>query len=137
MARRYQLFTLLGVDFLVPRAERVHLQPCRVGGARRPVAGPPYDKNPPLRMWICRTATNLTAIGNGFKPGTALPAGCRISAPGSAGVGLSKICPTTGALPEVYVIWLRAGAESGMIPAAFTAFTGKDHWQVLLQARAT
>ena len=23
-----------------------------------------------------------------------------------------------------------------MIPAAFTAFTGKDHWQVLLQARA-
>ena len=23
-----------------------------------------------------------------------------------------------------------------MVPAAFTAFTGKDHWQVLLQARA-
>ena len=23
-----------------------------------------------------------------------------------------------------------------MIPAAFTAYTGKDHWQVLLQARA-
>ena len=23
-----------------------------------------------------------------------------------------------------------------MIPAAFTAFTGKDHWQILLQARA-
>ena len=23
-----------------------------------------------------------------------------------------------------------------MIPAAFTAFTGKDHWQVLLQARS-
>ena len=28
------------------------------------------------------------------------------------------------------------GAELIMIPAAFTAFTGKDHWQVLLQARA-
>jgi nitrilase len=23
-----------------------------------------------------------------------------------------------------------------MVPAAFTAFTGKDHWQVLLQTRA-
>jgi len=23
-----------------------------------------------------------------------------------------------------------------MVPAAFTAYTGKDHWQVLLQARA-
>lgn len=23
-----------------------------------------------------------------------------------------------------------------VVPAAFTAFTGKDHWQVLLQARA-
>ena len=28
------------------------------------------------------------------------------------------------------------GAELIMIPAAFTAFTGKDHWQILLQARA-
>ena len=28
------------------------------------------------------------------------------------------------------------GADLLMIPAAFTAFTGKDHWQVLLQARA-
>jgi predicted amidohydrolase len=28
------------------------------------------------------------------------------------------------------------GAEVLMIPAAFTAFTGKDHWKVLLQARA-
>jgi predicted amidohydrolase len=29
-----------------------------------------------------------------------------------------------------------AGAEVIVVPAAFTAFTGKDHWQVLLQARA-
>ena len=28
------------------------------------------------------------------------------------------------------------GADVLMVPAAFTAFTGKDHWQVLLQARA-
>jgi deaminated glutathione amidase len=28
------------------------------------------------------------------------------------------------------------GAEVLVVPAAFTAYTGKDHWQVLLQARA-
>ncbi|MEM8546323.1 MAG: carbon-nitrogen hydrolase family protein [Cyanobacteria bacterium P01_H01_bin.119] len=38
--------------------------------------------------------------------------------------------------PELYRHLSQMGAEIIMIPAAFTAFTGKDHWQVLLQARA-
>jgi deaminated glutathione amidase len=38
--------------------------------------------------------------------------------------------------PELYRAITRAGANVLFIPAAFTAFTGKDHWQVLLQARA-
>ncbi|MGD1942106.1 MAG: carbon-nitrogen hydrolase family protein, partial [Leptolyngbyaceae cyanobacterium] len=38
--------------------------------------------------------------------------------------------------PELYRHLSQMGAEVLMIPAAFTAFTGKDHWQVLLQARA-
>ena len=38
--------------------------------------------------------------------------------------------------PEIYRHLAGAGADLLMIPAAFTAFTGKDHWQVLLQARA-
>jgi deaminated glutathione amidase len=38
--------------------------------------------------------------------------------------------------PELYRHLSHMGAEVLMIPAAFTAFTGKDHWQVLLQARA-
>jgi deaminated glutathione amidase len=38
--------------------------------------------------------------------------------------------------PELYRHLSRMGAEVLFIPAAFTAFTGKDHWQVLLQARA-
>ncbi|MEM8503325.1 MAG: carbon-nitrogen hydrolase family protein [Cyanobacteria bacterium P01_D01_bin.1] len=38
--------------------------------------------------------------------------------------------------PEVYRQLSKAGAEVLIVPAAFTAFTGKDHWQVLLQARA-
>ncbi len=38
--------------------------------------------------------------------------------------------------PELYRHLSRQGADVLFVPAAFTAFTGKDHWQVLLQARA-
>lgn len=38
--------------------------------------------------------------------------------------------------PELYRNLSRQGVEVIFIPAAFTAYTGKDHWQVLLQARA-
>jgi deaminated glutathione amidase len=38
--------------------------------------------------------------------------------------------------PEVYRHLSSKGASVLFVPAAFTAYTGKDHWQVLLQARA-
>ena len=38
--------------------------------------------------------------------------------------------------PEIYRHLSKNGANVLFVPAAFTAFTGKDHWQVLLQARA-
>lgn len=38
--------------------------------------------------------------------------------------------------PELYRYLTQAGANILFVPAAFTAYTGKDHWQVLLQARA-
>ncbi|MFH7026955.1 MAG: carbon-nitrogen hydrolase family protein [Heteroscytonema crispum UTEX LB 1556] len=38
--------------------------------------------------------------------------------------------------PELYRHLSDKGADILFVPAAFTAFTGKDHWQVLLQARA-
>ena len=38
--------------------------------------------------------------------------------------------------PELYRHLSQMGAEVLFVPAAFTAFTGKDHWQVLLKARA-
>jgi deaminated glutathione amidase len=38
--------------------------------------------------------------------------------------------------PELYRHLAKMGAEVLFVPAAFTEFTGKDHWQVLLQARA-
>ncbi|MCM1983868.1 carbon-nitrogen hydrolase family protein [Lyngbya confervoides] len=38
--------------------------------------------------------------------------------------------------PELYRSLSKDGVDVLFVPAAFTAFTGKDHWQVLLQARA-
>jgi predicted amidohydrolase len=38
--------------------------------------------------------------------------------------------------PELYRAQSRAGATILLVPAAFTEATGKDHWEVLLRARA-
>ncbi len=38
--------------------------------------------------------------------------------------------------PELYRLLALSGAEVLLVPAAFTMFTGKDHWHVLLRARA-
>lgn len=38
--------------------------------------------------------------------------------------------------PELYRAAALDGAELLFVPAAFTMFTGKDHWEVLLRARA-
>jgi predicted amidohydrolase len=38
--------------------------------------------------------------------------------------------------PELYRYLSDQGADVLFVPAAFTAYTGKDHWQILLQARA-
>lgn len=38
--------------------------------------------------------------------------------------------------PELYRILAIEGAELVTVPANFTAFTGRDHWHVLLRARA-
>jgi predicted amidohydrolase len=38
--------------------------------------------------------------------------------------------------PELYRQLSALGAEVVFIPAAFTLFTGKDHWEVLIRARA-
>lgn len=51
-----------------------------------------------------------------------------------AAVGLS-ICYDVR-FPELYRALVTAGAEVLVVPAAFTLATGKDHWHVLLRARA-
>ena len=50
------------------------------------------------------------------------------------GVGLS-VCYDLR-FPELYRILALDGAQLLTVPANFTAFTGRDHWEVLLRARA-
>jgi len=50
------------------------------------------------------------------------------------GLGLS-VCYDLR-FPELYRTLVSRGARMLAVPAAFTLFTGKDHWQVLLRARA-
>src|SRR5690606_9661456 len=38
--------------------------------------------------------------------------------------------------PELFRIMALRGAQAITVPAAFTAVTGRDHWEVLLRARA-
>jgi predicted amidohydrolase len=38
--------------------------------------------------------------------------------------------------PELYVTLTRMGAEILLVPASFALYTGKDHWEPLLRARA-
>lgn len=53
---------------------------------------------------------------------------------GDATVGLS-VCYDVR-FPELYRMLALAGAEVLTVPAAFTLQTGKDHWELLLRARA-
>ena len=43
---------------------------------------------------------------------------------------------TTSKHPELHRILAVEGAELVIVPAAFTLHTGKDHWEILLGARA-
>ena len=130
MAQRYQV-TILGGGFATPipqdsskvyntallvapnglelaRYEKVHL----------------FDANVPDGNYYQESSTVMA--------GSSLPSVCETEDLGK--IGLS-ICYDVR-FPEVFRHLSGAGAEVIFIPAAFTAYTGKDHWQVLLQARA-
>jgi predicted amidohydrolase len=53
-----------------------------------------------------------------------------------AGIGLGLTICYDLRFPELYRILAIRGARILSVPSAFTAETGRDHWQVLLRARA-
>ncbi|MCB8875506.1 carbon-nitrogen hydrolase family protein [Acidisoma silvae] len=78
----------------------------------------------------------VTPDGLGYRESATFGAGDRVVTFQAHGVtcGLS-ICYDIR-FPELFLKLRQAGAEIIFLPAAFTVPTGRDHWEVLLQARA-
>ena len=128
MARRYQV-TLLGGGYPVPAGERLTSNRAELVGKDGQILAT-YDK---IHLFdVDLPDGNTYRESATVKPGLQLPP--VVEVPGLCRVGLS-ICYDVR-FPELYRHLAGAGADVLFIPAAFTAFTGKDHWQVLLQARA-
>ena len=129
MARRYQV-VILGGGFPVPAGDAAHtFQRAQLVGRDGQILAS-YDK---IHLFDVDLPDGSSYRESAcFSPGSTTPP--VVDVPGLCRVGLS-ICYDVR-FPELYRDLIGAGAELLMIPAAFTAFTGKDHWQVLLQARA-
>lgn len=128
MARRYQV-TLLGGGFPVPAGEGLTLNRAELVGTEGQLLAR-YDK---IHLFDVDLPDGDTYRESAtVQPGHQLPP--VVAVPGLGRIGLS-ICYDVR-FPELYRHLAREGADVLMVPAAFTAFTGKDHWQVLLQARA-
>ncbi len=78
----------------------------------------------------------VTPDGQGYRESAVYGAGADLvtTKVGEAQIGLA-ICYDIR-FPELFLALRRAGAEIIMLPAAFTMQTGKDHWEVLIRARA-
>jgi len=128
MARRYQV-TLMGGGYPVPAGAGLTSNRAQLVAKDGQILAT-YDK---IRLFdVDLPDGNTYQESATVQPGNALPP--VVDVPGLCRVGLS-ICYDVR-FPELYRHLAAEGADLLFIPAAFTAFTGKDHWQVLLQARA-
>lgn len=130
MAQRYQI-TLLGGGFPVPVGDDSHQAyntALLVDPSGREVSR--YEK---VHLFDVNVPDgNTYQESSTVKAGKSLPPIYTSEKLGS--IGLS-ICYDVR-FPELYRYLSLKGADILFVPAAFTAYTGKDHWKVLLQARA-
>jgi deaminated glutathione amidase len=128
MAQRYQV-TLLGGGYPVPAGNgKVYNTALMIDAdgqeVKRYQKAHLFDVNVPDGNTYQESATVV--------PGNHLPSIYVSKDLGNIGI---SICYDVR-FPELYRHLSQGGAELLFVPAAFTAYTGKDHWQVLLQARA-
>ncbi|MBE9177899.1 carbon-nitrogen hydrolase family protein [Oculatella sp. LEGE 06141] len=128
MAQRYQV-TLLGGGFPVPTEDgKVYNTALLIGPNGEELAR--YQK-------VHLFDVDLPD-GNTYRESITVLAGVQLPpvypSKELGNVGLS-VCYDVR-FPELYRHLSQMGAEVLFVPAAFTAYTGKDHWQILLQARA-
>ncbi|WP_008313472.1 carbon-nitrogen hydrolase family protein [Leptolyngbya sp. PCC 6406] len=128
MAQRYQV-TLLGGGYPVPTTgNKVYNTALLVGP----------DGNELLRYEKVHLFDVNVPDGNTYRESNTVVSGQRLPnvypSKHLGNIGVS-VCYDVR-FPELYRHLSQMGAEVLVVPAAFTAFTGKDHWQILLQARA-
>jgi nitrilase len=77
-----------------------------------------------------------TPSGQGFRESSLFGAGDEVVTCELEGLTLGLSICYDVRFPELFLALRRKGAEAIMVPSAFTAETGRDHWEVLLRARA-
>ncbi len=127
MAQRYQI-TILGGGFPVPTGSKVYNTALLIDANGTELARYHkvhlFDVNLPDGNTYCESNTIMA--------GDQLPPIYHSEKLGNLGL---SVCYDVR-FPEIYRHLSQQGADVLFVPAAFTAYTGKDHWQVLLQARA-
>lgn len=128
MAQRFQV-TILGGGFPVPAGgNKVHNTALLIDPSGTEVARYHkvhlFDVNLPDGNTYCES--NTVQAGDTVPP--------LYHSPELGAIGLS-VCYDVR-FPELYRHLASKGAQVLFVPATFTAYTGKDHWQVLLRARA-
>jgi nitrilase len=78
----------------------------------------------------------VTPDGKGYRESAVYGAGSDIVTYESQGVKVGCAICYDVRFPEMFLALRRAGAELIFLPSAFTLQTGKDHWEVLIRARA-
>ena len=77
-----------------------------------------------------------TPDGQGYRESAVFGAGQQVVTVDILGVTVGLAICYDLRFPELFLELRRKGAELILLPAAFTLQTGKDHWEVLLRARA-
>jgi predicted amidohydrolase len=78
----------------------------------------------------------VTPDGTGYRESASFGGGTEVVTCEADGVKVGLAICYDVRFPELFLALRRAGAEVIFLPAAFTMQTGKDHWEVLLRARA-
>jgi deaminated glutathione amidase len=77
-----------------------------------------------------------TPDGTGYRESAMYGAGSDVVSFDAAGTRIGLTICYDVRFPEIFLQLRRQGAELIFVPSAFTVQTGKDHWEVLLRARA-
>jgi nitrilase len=77
-----------------------------------------------------------TPSGEGYRESRLFGAGREVVVAEADGIRLGLSICYDLRFPELYLALRRRGAAVIFVPSAFTAETGRDHWDVLLRARA-